>query len=329
MQTINHSQNLNIENNYSDQVKNNHQIIYRPATKNDIQNIRALMNSVWLPPKTFEYFLWLVFDSPIPAVIICAYCKDKMVGMFILHKRKLSNGAKYGWASGLLIDKDFRGKGIFSILGKMANAAFPDLDALFSIPNVSGKHALKRSLNLKTLGKVATLVLPDLNHIVKSEGTIFEPVTTETQFENLIQTDNEVIMFDHNPSYRLWRYGTHKMRNFSKVYLKSGEYIVTTIYKDPNAPVIYGDIVDVECPLDNIVKIEELIINAAWHLKSKGAQQITIWANPHSKIYASACNMGFKQDHQNRFFCGKVINPEYDYLYDFTRWHLIQSDAIR
>jgi hypothetical protein len=30
---------------------------------------------------------------------------------------------------------------------------------------------------------------------------------------------------------------------------------------------------------------------------------------------------------QERYFCVKVLDPEYTYLYDFTNWQLVQADA--
>ncbi len=303
-------------------------VIFREATKKNIPQIASLIGSIWGTSKTEEYFLWLVFESVPPATIMCGFSKDKLIGMFILHKLTLSNGLNCGYASGFVIDNNWRGRGHFATLGNLAIDCFPEIDAVFSIPNVSGRFALEKSLGFKTLGRIATLTLP-LTEKISCQGTKCEVITGKTNFKSFVANSGNILRFDHSESYRSWRYVFHKMRSFSKVFLSSGEYAVVSLYADSKKKILYGDIADIECALGDGEKLRKLILGACWHLKEQGTEAFTIWTVPNSVIHKIASEIGFIQDHQSRFFCAKVLKPAYEDIYNYSKWDLVQSDAIR
>ncbi|MBN2406673.1 MAG: GNAT family N-acetyltransferase [Elusimicrobia bacterium] len=300
----------------------------KKADEGDIPGIMSLINPRWAPYKPEGYFYWILFGSAVPAVAMCAYHGKDIIGMFMLHKRTLSNGASCGIASHLVIDDKWRGKGYFSMLGHKASEYFGDMDMLCSMPNVPGKAALERNFGYKTPGRISTLVLKTAGEF-DLYGSECEPVSNNTIFGKSAGSEKGTVMFEHGHEYRLWRYAMHELYDFSIVNAASGEYAVIKLFIDPASGIKYGDIADLECPLEDEERLERLIAAACGHLRDKGADNITVWASPGGQLDIVARKLGFTDDGQSHFFCLKILNSRYKGLYDIGRWHLVQSDVIR
>ncbi len=68
-------------------------------------------------------------------------------------------------------------------------------------------------------------------------------------------------------------------------------------------------------------------MGSCWHLKQLGAAKITTWAMQDTSLRRVIEEMGFMESDYATYFNVKVLNPKYDYLYEFSRWRLRQSDA--
>jgi GNAT superfamily N-acetyltransferase len=289
----------------------------RLAIKSDISQLVDLMNSQYDRKKDEAYFIWQYFDSSYPTILICAFSASKIIGMFGLQKRKLRDDTHVGQAIDLLVAHEWRKKGIFKLLGEKATEYFEDLDLLCVLPNVNGKNACEKALGWKTVCKVNSMSLD-----VKSfENPAWKPP------KKLIENRKAIKGFYYNAEIRRWRYNHHPEYKYVYVALNSGEFAVTKIFKEPVTGVLYGDIVDFECNLNDMYCLRELFFRASTYLKGEKVESIVTWALPHIPLCEVLKSIGFTELPQERYFCVKVLNKRYDYLYYISQWHLVQADA--
>jgi len=305
------------------------QIIFRKATQKDIPQIMSLINTKWANYNSENHYTWMLFNAAIPVVTTGAFYKDKLIGMFTLHKRKLSNGYECGLASGLIIDDQWKGKGYFPILGNMAISTFKDLDLVCSLPNIIGKSALERSLEFKTVGKISTMILDSLEEPKGiDEEVSYAPVTMETQFTRM-EKDNSYFMFETNHSYRLWRFALHSLYKYYVITFSSNEFVIVKVFKNSETGINYGDILDFECSLTNTERLKKIILSSCWVLQQKmGADLVTIWTNPNSLLCKVTKELGFTEADHNPFFCVRVLNSMLEHLYDYSSWHIVRADIL-
>lgn len=294
-------------------------ITFRKAKKTDIDKLVELMNSQYDRKKDERYFLWQYFNSIYPAVLMCAFAGTKLIGKFGLQKRKLHSGLHVGQATDLLVSPEWRGQGIFKMLGAKAVSHFHDLDLICVLPNSTGKSACERAFGWRTVGKVDLVVLSkdSLNRI-----------DNEAAFGDGVQeSEKELASFSYDGEIRKWRFDNHPDYSYTYIKLASGEFAVVKIFTDPVTGVRYGDIVDFECRLQNRQGLWELVVKSIMHLKEQDVESITSWALPHTVLRDVLDSLGFIHMPQERYFCLKVLKPEYDFLYDISNWHLVQADS--
>ena len=71
---------------------------------------------------------------------------------------------------------------------------------------------------------------------------------------------------------------------YFKVSIPSGEYAIIKLFNGKHSSQIIGDIVDFECNLLDISKLQHLFRAASFELRKMGATIITTWAVPGSKL---------------------------------------------
>lgn len=251
-------------------------------------------------------------------MLFCAFAKGKLIGMYGLQKRLLNNGTKAGQAIDMLISQEFRGKGVFKQLADHAVQCFQDVDLLCVFPNLHGKNAVEKSLGWKTVGKIDSMCVKPQSIIDVSEGH-HEPWGFER--------DESLYRFVYDNSIRKWRFGEHSDYIYRYVSINEGDYAVTKIFIDPLNGHRFGDIVDYECENGNESNLMQLFLEVCYHFQEHSVHTITTWALPHTLLYKVLKAIGFSEISQERYFCVKVLNLQYTYLYDLANWHLVQSDT--
>jgi GNAT superfamily N-acetyltransferase len=294
--------------------RDRHQIGYRLVKLSDIPQLVNLMNIQYARKKDESYFLWQYFNSHYPAVLMCAFIDDRVVGMFGLQKKRLNNGAVVGQAIDLLVAPEWRGKGIFKNLGEKTISCFDDLDLLCVFPNRNGKIACEKGLGWKTIGKINSMSLNPKD---------LKGCTLESDLEN----KNKFYKFHYNKNIRNWRFDQHPEYKYSYVPEISSNFVVTKVFINPVNGERMGDIVDLECDLYNKFVLGDIFMQGCLHLINQNVKYITTWALPHTPLYEIVSSLGFTELPQERYFCLKILNPEYEYLYDLNRWHLVQADT--
>lgn len=291
-------------------------IYYRPAEKSDISQLVSLMNVQYARKKNRQYFLWQYFNSAHPTILMVALTNQKVIGMFGLQKRELNNGAIVGQALDLLIVPQWRGKGIFKKLAKKAIEYFSDIEILCVFPNLNGKNACEKGLGWRTLSKINSMSLKEVDLVKEPMKGIEKP-----------RYKRDLIRFKYNPRIRKWRFNQHPEYKYSKVGFNSHKFATVKIFRDPLSRQRYGDIVDFECNINDGLALEKLFLKASLYLRKHGLKTITTWALPHTYLYRVIRSLGFVEMPQERYFCLKVLNPKYKNLYNFSNWHLVQADA--
>lgn len=292
---------------------------FRLAKISDISQLTNLMNAQYDRQKGESYFLWQYFHTCQATVLMCAFLGVKTVGMFGLQKRRLHNGTNVGQAIDLLVVPECREKGLFFKLGERVFKCFEDLDLLIVLPNLNGKNACEKSLKWKTLSRINSMSVHVKNlNIIKDK---------QNSFSGNPKQGKLVFMFHYDEIIRNWRYNQHPEYQYDYITLDSDKFAITKIFIDPITGQHFGDIVDFECDLNNKTVLKELFLKASLHLKEKGVESITTWAFPHTPLRQVVDSLGFVEMPIERYFCVKVLNPKYEYLYDFSRWHLVQADA--
>ena len=293
-------------------------IHFRQAEKSDIPQLMELMNSQYARKKGEGYFLWQYFNSYYPTVLYCAFRGEILIGMFGVQKRLLNNDATVGQAIDMLVSPAFRGKGIFKQLADRAIQCFQDVDLFCVFPNLNGKNAVEKSLGWETAGKIDLMC-------VKPQSIIdtLEEDPKPWEFER----DQSLYRFVYDNSIRKWRFGKHPDYTYRYVSIDKQKHAVTKIFTDPNDGRKFGDIVEIECDHGNKSLLSKLFLKTSLYLKNQGVEEIATWALPHTALHGVVRNLGFLELLQERYFCIKVLNPQYKYLTNFSCWHLVQADS--
>jgi len=294
-------------------------VSYRSARESDIPQLVSLINSQYIRKKTGEYFHWQYFNSCYATVLMCAFKDDALIGTFGLQKRLLRNRLTSGQAIDLLVAPEWRGKGIFGELGRRAVEYFQDLDFLCVLPNENGKIAAERALGWKTIGKIDSMC--------KNISTADVPHSVKQREHPVVVDRNDFLQFMYNPTIRKWRFEENPIYKYEYVRLDSVTFAVTKVFEDPVSHKRYGDIVDFECPPDDRDRLTDLFGVASKHLQQQHVDTVTTWALPGTRSEQAVRSLGFIVSPQERYFCVKILNPRYEFLYNYSCWHLVQADA--
>lgn len=289
-------------------------ITYRIAEEKDVNDLVDLINSQYKRKYIPEYFKWQYFYSAYPSALMCAFNEDeKLLGMFGVQKRELNNGAIALQAIDLLLKKEYRGKGIFKILGDKALNYFEGVDLYCVLPNFNGKNSIEKSFGWETIAKINELVLTVSPDYKGSNIELNEKIILNKNF----------VSFNNNSDIRNWRYLNHPFYKY-RIFENGNDIVVTKLFTDPVSNQKYGDIVEYHYPTKNF---DSLFQDALKDFYEKEVELISLWALPYTPSYTVFKNNGFDEIERQRYFCVKINNHKYDYLYDVKNWNLNQSDA--
>jgi hypothetical protein len=279
-----------------------------------------LMNSQYARKKDDKYFLWQYFDSCYPTISMCAFDGPRLIGMFGLQERTLEGDIHAGQAIDSIVSSDWRRKGVITLLGKEAFHSFKNMDMLFSLPNQHWKAVCEKAFGWKSIGKIDSVILRGhaLKNVSRKAG-VTNPAT--------YRRNSPRARFAYNAETRTWRFDQRPEYTYFYVRLTDEVFAITKIFTDPLTGVSYGDIVDFKCDLDNYRLLEQLFVKSCEYLLNTGVENITTWALPRTTLHDVTASLGFVDMPQERYFCVRVINPEYEYLYDLSNWHLVQADV--
>ncbi|HAH32827.1 MAG TPA: hypothetical protein DCL44_10995 [Elusimicrobia bacterium] len=289
-------------------------VLYRAVSRADIPRLVELFNAQYARKKDEAYFVWQYFESAWPTVMMGAEVNGRLEGVFGLQRRLLTDGTAIGQAIDLLIAPQFRGKGVFAELGRLAVSCFADLKALCVFPNLNGRNACEKNLGWKVLGKIDSLELSSL-------ATDACPVDTHSI------VDENLKQFEYGGSTLAWRFCDKASYRYEYIRTGKEDFAITKIFVDPVSGKRYGDIVNFSCDMRDPDAISAVFLEAVKYLFRLKVESVTTWALPHTNLFHVLKGLGFTSKAQERYFCVKVLDSRQEFLYGFENWHLVQSDA--
>jgi hypothetical protein len=296
----------------------------RKAGDSDIPEIMSLFNAHTAPPKTASFFRWW---NSTPSVTFCALDGERIVGLFVVLKRRLTNGITCGVLMGLIVDTPWRGSGLFGELGRQAMSECSDLDMFCCLTNGTGKRALEKSLAFRTIGTIETMTLANRPE-AGFQASPLAPVTVETRFNHWDRGGKETLMFLADEAFRQWRFASHPRCVYRILRKASGEFVVINRYDDPVTHERYADIVDFEAESLQEDSLVQLLSDAYLNL-AKDVDRVTLQAVPQSRLHGVVQKMGFTESRTRHYFCVNVKKPGHDDLYEASRWLIKWGDYLR
>jgi hypothetical protein len=299
-------------------LNNQFNYIFRFANLNDIPDLLRLIKSQYNKVFNEEYFIWQYFSSYTKTVLSCAFTFDgHLIGMFGLQKKYLSTGIIGAQAIDLLIDNEYRGKGIFKAMGKRAINEINKIDFLFVLPNSNGQKAIENSFGWNTIAKIPALELP-LNNFDINSNIVLQKEVLARRFQ----------YFKCDKEYEYWRFENHPIYKYTKIAIKQDVFAYVKIYFDTANLINYGDIAYYTLSDDIHVNIELLKKVLFFFLNNK-VSMVTTWALKKTPFYNILINMGFETIQKERYFCCHLLNEKInkDYFYNGLNWHLMPSDT--
>lgn len=291
-------------------------ISIRPVNLEDLPQLAELMNSEYARKKEANYFLWQYIHSYFPTVLYCAFFKTKPIGMLGLRKRKLNNGISIGQVIDVLVAREWRQKGILRKLYNLAMVHFPDLKAYFILANKNGKDVMEKGFLWKNVGRIDRM-----ERFINIRKTYKKKIETQIR-----KNKGKIVYFPKNMKYYAWRFSQNPEYKYEKIP-KKRSFAVVKIFTDPTTYKRYGDIVDIFCSLNDPTKLHDIYSRACRHLENQEIESITTWALPATTLHRMLKLMHFKKILQERFFLVHCLERKYNYLYNFSHWHLTEADT--
>jgi hypothetical protein len=293
----------------------NSDIIIREAVQADGEQFVALFNTYYKRKTNLAYFQWQFFNTPFESKLFTAFHDDKLVAYCGIKICPLSGDILTGFVIDVLTHEPYRKRGILFLL----EAAIMDyckakrVSVMTVLPNAHGNAAFK-SLGWKSIAKVDTLVIDDLNSI-----------SFNNKGNTIVNNNSPLTKFVKNEQYRNWRYNNHPIYNYEPIIFDNNNFAITKLFTDPVNGNKFGDIVEVS--YTRVQNFELLLSKILVQMKAKNVHTLTTWALPHTPLYFLLKELGFKTVPQERFFCVKLIDSNLEKLYHIDNWDLAQSDA--
>lgn len=282
------------------------------AGPDDICGIVNLFNKYVTPKKTESFFHWW---NQTPSVVLYATFDDEIVGTFVVIRRTLTDGTSIGVLMGMVVDREWRGGGLFSEMGKLAMSYFPDISTFCCLTNASGKKALERSLYFETIGTSNILIK---RGSPLGEGNFYRglpPITVDYPVAEGEPSNG--IEFVSDWDFKKWRYAMHPYNTYRIVSGESSNNIVVNKYQSTDTGYRYVDIVDFN---------DTDLFDATIPKLSNGVEGVTAQAIPGTPLYRLLLEMGFVDAEAKHFIC--IRSNKFSH-FDCSKWVVKWGDYLR
>jgi hypothetical protein len=298
----------------------------RIADRGDIGGIVELQKVVYPQHKRDEpFFVWQCFENVYPSILIIAQQHTSIVGMLGIQKIKTTDNLYGGQLSWIVVADREQRSGLFGKMAKLALECISGLDFIFIFANRNAVLPCEKTLAMTFIGNLSQLMLNTYSggSIVTS---LVESIDSNTAFHTIPCCESTLSLL-RTERYRRWRYAKSTVYNYFKVSIPSGEYAIIKLFREKRSEQIIGDIVDFECDVRDIHRLQLLFHSASFELNKMGAAVVTTWAVPGSVLRCVLEKMGYAESDHCSHFGMKLFNHAHQHLFDFSKWHLVQSDA--
>lgn len=288
----------------------------RESKKSDLAKLAKFLNIYFIRKKIPAYFKWQYFSEEQPSKLFIALKDGAVVGTYGVQLKPTKVGLS-AFITDNLIEEGYRSKGLYYLLDNLATEYARSNKVKFSsaLPNRFGMLAKNNKLGWQMVSRIYQL-----------EASLDKINFNNRDFKT--QDGNpQLNYFLKDKVFKRWRFDKHPQNKYQCIYLDDNNYAFVKKFIDPKNGNICGDIVDIEVDWKDGDKIKNLLVIINDYFKTKGFSTITVWALPHTALFNILIGSGFKEVEQERYFCIKIFDPNFDYLRDIKNWQLTQADA--
>jgi hypothetical protein len=269
----------------------------------DAQSFCNLFNRTYNRKIDTEYYKWQFFSNTTPSILAIIEINNEIVGTYGFQTKIINpNNITSCWAIDIIIDKPFRGMGLFNNLFNFAKEQSIRLykpDVLFIMANERASLIHTNKLNWTLINECPILT----QQIECSPTTI---TTINKSLPNTFPYKKDVNSISHNIQYITWRFIDNPWYKYDILADKEG-YVVTKIFQDE------GDIVEIRA-IDS-EKYFRLGIN---NLLENGISKINSFYNTTNSISTQ----------YKKYFCGEIVSNTKDTsLLMADKWFIQMSDS--
>jgi hypothetical protein len=287
------------------------------------------------------YFRWQFFDTPFPSLLFTAVAdRTEPIGFLGVHILPGNiRDTNVAWVIDMMVHPDFQRRGVLRSLVSYATnqvSAFNPI-GMFVIANTAGRDAL-------TLGQDWTKIVNLHSYTASTKAWAASyPTGSSFRVAPLCSPNKEcpdmrtapdcagLFRIKRDPTYKDWRFTRNPRNRYNQLTFtgdaQSQGYLVLKTFRDPISKAICGDIVDLTWSGNDPHFVENLFCVALSHFSQLNVVRVFSWAQTSTVADQIATRLGFSVTPQERYFCGCVLNPEFEYLREAGRWFITPADS--
>jgi GNAT superfamily N-acetyltransferase len=297
---------------------------YRELRQEDLPGLCPLMRKTFQTETTEAYWRWKFFENPLHEnASFVALCGERLIGFAGAVPYRLKYGdrvIKAGHLVDLMVDPEWRGKNVFSLIMRMMVARIiQSMDVMYGFTNeksreiferfydiayetpridrpVRTEHLARKVIPLAVLsrwmgnaGDSVLRLLVRLHSSTRSKGIYIQSVDrfdsgVDALWED-VSTGFEIAAV-RDRAYLNWRYSDHPIYKY-KMFTAEGDpgsllgFVVLRCHHFPDAGPI-GLVVDFLVRPDRADAARALLAHSIQHFQTQGVTGVTGWMFPHS-----------------------------------------------
>jgi hypothetical protein len=285
----------------------------RDATPDDFPGLVRLFARHYAQFKPEAYFKWQYFSSAMPTALVVAVAGGEVVGSFGGMRRPLTGGFHAAQAMDMLLDRRFRGRGVFEAMAARAAAALPEVDVRIVLANRAGMEAVVRRLGWSVIAEVP---------LYAAEVAAGPPAGEEASDP---EAGPEPCRILYDEAIERWRFAEHPFHRYHRLEA-GGTRGYLKVFADPaDSGRRFGDILQIAPGEPG--STEAWLRDALEWFRGQGVGTCGLWALPGAPAARSALRAGFVPRPQERWLCGMAPDPETPTGRRDLCWDVCAADA--
>jgi hypothetical protein len=299
-----------------------------------------LFNSTYSRQVTPAYYSWRFCRPGTGATGFFAGDQRRAKGIYGYHLLDMSCRKRFSAALmvDMIVERRFRAAGVvFSRLCSAVeeSAVQNGAKALFLLPNDRSLPIWLADKGCRQLSRMNTCTC----QTVGGNGARGLTISKVSGFGNWLQgvaqgfrqNHPNLVAVKRGAEYLNWRFCTHPIYHYDLFRVdRDGTpfgYVVLKQFCEPVTGDICGDIVDVLWSEDDPAALAEVLQFALGHFHSQGVGRASIWLQTNTILDQLGRELGFAETGSGRSFCVKILNEQFRWLQDASRWFITMADS--
>ena len=309
-------------------------------TMEDAEAFVGLMNSQYARKMTTDYYFWQFFGAPSPRVCLMAELEGRAIaayGLWVLPFCGVQE-CRVGLAADLIIAPEFRRTGLFLRLELEMERFAQDLGCvcIYAAPNEPAYRPRIAALGWRPLPSRTDCVAPTVKSLsmgaCEIEAIDFSEIGICASIADRFRSNHAGrVMGARGAKYLTWRLKANPRYDY-KLFVAHRHaepfgYMALKVFKDPQTGNTVGDIVDLVWGEDVPDALGDMLHFALAYFRDRGVPQASIWLQTNTILDETARAAGFAPTAQARRFCSKLLDNQFEWLNDDSRWFITMLDA--